>query len=47
MRHEVADQGSEREERREPLGSARDGLEAMRLVLAAYESAKAGRTVDL
>jgi predicted dehydrogenase len=35
------------EERREPLGSARDGLEAMRLVFAAYESAKAGRTVEL
>jgi predicted dehydrogenase len=35
------------EERREPLGSARDGLEAMRLVFAAYEAAKAGRTVEL
>jgi predicted dehydrogenase len=35
------------EERREPLGSARDGLEATRLVFAAYESAKAGRTVEL
>jgi predicted dehydrogenase len=35
------------EERREPLGSARDGLEAMRLVFAAYESAEAGRTVAL
>lgn len=35
------------EERREPLGNARDGLEAMRLVFAAYESSKAGRTVEL
>jgi hypothetical protein len=35
------------EERREPLGSAQDGLEAMRLVFAAYEAAKAGRTVEI
>jgi predicted dehydrogenase len=35
------------EERREPLGSARDGFEAMRLVFAAYEAAKAGRTVEI
>jgi predicted dehydrogenase len=34
-------------ERREPLGNAADGLEAMRLVFAAYESAKAGRTLAL
>jgi predicted dehydrogenase len=34
-------------ERREPLGNAVDGQEAMRLVFAAYESAKAGRAVDL
>jgi predicted dehydrogenase len=34
-------------ERREPLGTAVDGLEAMRLVFAAYESARAGRAVDL
>lgn len=35
------------EERREPLGTALDGLEAMRLVFAAYESARTGRTVNL
>jgi predicted dehydrogenase len=35
------------DEGREPLGSAVDGLEAMRLVFAAYESAKAGRMVEL
>jgi predicted dehydrogenase len=34
-------------ERREPLGNAADGREAMRLVFAAYESARTGRTVDL
>jgi predicted dehydrogenase len=34
-------------EGREPLGNAADGLEAMRLVFAAYESAKTGRTVEL
>jgi predicted dehydrogenase len=34
-------------EQREPLGTAVDGLEAMRLVFAAYESARAGRAVDL
>jgi predicted dehydrogenase len=34
-------------EGREPLGNAADGLEAIRLVFAAYESAKAGRTVEL
>ncbi len=34
-------------EQREPLGNAADGLEAMRLVFAAYESAKTGRTVEL
>lgn len=34
-------------ERREPLGTALDGLEAMRLVFAAYESARTGRTVNL
>ncbi len=34
-------------ERREPLGNAADGQEAMRLVFAAYESAKAGRAVEL
>jgi predicted dehydrogenase len=34
-------------EGREPLGSAADGLEAMRLVFAAYESAKTGRSVEL
>jgi predicted dehydrogenase len=33
-------------EGREPLGSATDGLEAMRLVFAAYESARAGRAVE-
>jgi len=35
------------QERRAPLGTALDGLEAMRLVFAAYESAKAGRTVEI
>jgi len=35
------------EEKRDPLGTARDGLEAMRLVFAAYESARTGRTVQL
>jgi predicted dehydrogenase len=34
-------------EGREPLGNAADGLEAMRLVFGAYESATAGRVVDL
>jgi predicted dehydrogenase len=34
-------------ERRDPLGNAADGLEAMRLVFAAYESAKTGRAVEL
>jgi predicted dehydrogenase len=34
-------------EGRDPLGNAADGLEAMRLVFAAYESAKAGRTIEL
>jgi predicted dehydrogenase len=34
-------------EGREPTGSAVDGLEAMRLVFAAYESAKTGRMVEL
>jgi predicted dehydrogenase len=34
-------------EGREPLGNAADGLEAMRLVFAAYGSAKTGRTVEL
>ncbi len=34
-------------EGREPLGTALDGLEAMRLVFAAYESARTGRTVQL
>ncbi len=35
------------QERRKPLGSARDGLEAMRLVFAAYESARSGSVVKL
>ena len=35
------------EEGREPLGSAGDGLEALRLVLAAYESAGKGCSVSL
>jgi predicted dehydrogenase len=35
------------QERREPLGSAKDGLEAMRLVFAAYESAATGRMTTL
>ncbi len=35
------------DEGREPLGSAAEGLEAMRLVFAAYDSAKTNRTVDL
>lgn len=35
------------EEGREPLGTALDGVEAMRLVFAAYESARTGRTVNL
>jgi len=35
------------EEKREPLGTVADGLEAMRLVFAAYESARNGRTVNL
>jgi predicted dehydrogenase len=34
-------------EGREPLGNASEGLEAMRLVFAAYESARTGRTVTL
>lgn len=34
-------------EGREPLGTALDGLEAMRLVFAAFESARTGRTVNL
>ncbi len=34
-------------EGREPLGNAADGLEAMRLVFAAYDSARAGRTIEL
>jgi predicted dehydrogenase len=34
-------------EEREPLGSGEDGLEAMRLVVAAYKSANAGRIVEL
>jgi predicted dehydrogenase len=34
-------------DRREPIGNALDGLEAMRLVLAAYESARTGRAVNL
>jgi predicted dehydrogenase len=33
--------------RREPLGNSVDGREAMRLVFAAYESARAGRAIDL
>jgi len=32
---------------REPLGSGRDGLEAMRIALAAYESEKTGRVVRI
>ncbi len=32
---------------REPIGNATDGLEAMRLVFAAYESARTGRAVNL
>jgi predicted dehydrogenase len=35
------------EEERQPLGTAVDGLEAMRLVFAAYESARTGRAVNL
>jgi predicted dehydrogenase len=34
-------------EGRVPLGSATDGLEAIRLVFAAYESARLGRMVEL
>jgi predicted dehydrogenase len=34
-------------EGREPLGNAADGLDAMRLVFAAYESAKTGCAVEL
>lgn len=34
-------------ERRDPSGNAVDGLEAVRLVFGAYESARTGRTVDL
>ena len=34
-------------EGREPLGNAADGQEAMRLVFAAYDSAKVGRMVEL
>lgn len=33
--------------RREPIGNARDGLEAMRIALAAYESEKTGRVIKL
>lgn len=32
-------------EKRSPLGSGLDGLEAMRLVFAAYESAQTGAVV--
>jgi predicted dehydrogenase len=35
------------EEKREPLGDGRDGLEAMRVALAAYEAEKTGRVVRL
>ncbi len=35
------------DERREPLGTALDGLEAMRLVFAAYESAQTCHTISL
>jgi predicted dehydrogenase len=35
------------EERREPMGNGRDGLEAMRAGLAAYESEKTGRFIRL
>ncbi len=35
------------EERREPLGNGADGLEALRLVNAVYESARSGATVKL
>jgi predicted dehydrogenase len=34
-------------ERHDPVGNGLDGLEAMRLVFAAYESARTGRAVDL
>lgn len=34
-------------EGRQPLGSGRDGLEAMRLVCAAYEAARQGRALSL
>ncbi|MDP2948664.1 MAG: Gfo/Idh/MocA family oxidoreductase [Chloroflexota bacterium] len=34
-------------ERREPLGSGQDGLEALRLVYAAYEAARKRHTIDL
>lgn len=34
-------------DRREPIGNALDGLEAMRLVFMAYESARTGRAVNL
>lgn len=34
-------------DRREPIGNAFDGLEAMRLVFMAYESARTGRAVNL
>ena len=35
------------EERREPIGSVADGAEAIRLVLAAYEAARRGVTIQL
>ena len=35
------------QEQREPLGNGEDGLEAMRVALAAYESEKSGRFVKL
>ena len=35
------------EEGREPIGNGEDGLEAMRIVFAAYESARSGKIVLL
>ena len=35
------------EEKREPLGSGRDGLEVMKLGLAAYEAEKTGQIVTI